>query len=71
MEKHFREIQTIVNKTISKLQRLNEADVNKIPVSDKWSRKKILGHLIDLAANNHRLIRELQQSKTLIFPIYE
>jgi hypothetical protein len=42
------------------------------PVADgKWSRKQILGHLIDSAANNHQRFVRLQLSIELHMPGYE
>jgi hypothetical protein len=38
---------------------------------DKWSRKQILGHLIDSAANNHQRFIRLQTTDELRFPGYE
>jgi hypothetical protein len=37
----------------------------------KWSKKEILGHLIDSAANNHQRFVRAQLSKELSFPGYE
>ncbi|HEY9167155.1 MAG TPA: DinB family protein [Candidatus Kryptonia bacterium] len=48
----------------------NESDVSKRPSPDKWSKKEILGHLIDSASNNHqRFVRALLTDK-LEFPAY-
>jgi hypothetical protein len=38
---------------------------------DKWSRKQILGHLIDSAANNHHRFIRLQAQPELHFPGYQ
>jgi len=37
----------------------------------KWSRKEILGHLIDSAANNHQRFIRLQTTPLLAIPGYE
>ena len=37
----------------------------------KWSRKEILGHLIDSAANNHQRFVRLQHEKVLVLPSYQ
>lgn len=40
------------------LRKIAEADFAHVPAPGKWSKKEILGHLIDSAANNHhRFIR--------------
>src|SRR5215470_5233458 len=53
------------------LLKLNNADTSKRPSPAKWSRKEILGHLMDSATNNHqRFVRAAIQGK-LVFPGYE
>ena len=39
-----------------RLRRMDEATASKRPAPGKWSKKEILGHLIDSAANNHQTI---------------
>lgn len=52
----------------SKLFRgLNDGDVSAAPGVGKWSRKEILGHLIDSAANNHQRVMRAQFSSSLVF----
>jgi hypothetical protein len=38
---------------------------------DAWTRKQILGHLIDSAANNHHRFVKAQFTNDLVFPGYE
>lgn len=38
---------------------------------DKWSKKEILGHLIDSASNNHQRFVRLQSEELLVMPPYE
>jgi hypothetical protein len=40
-------------------------------VLGKWSRKQIIGHLIDSAANNHSRFVRAQFNDDLVFPGYE
>ena len=40
-------------------------------VEGKWSRKQIIGHLIDSAANNHSRFVRAQFTDELVFPGYE
>jgi hypothetical protein len=40
-------------------------------VAGKWSRKEIMGHLIDSAANNHQRFVRAQFTDELVFPGYE
>ena len=39
--------------------------------NDKWSKKEILGHLIDSASNNHQRFVRAQFTDDLIFPGYD
>jgi len=50
-----------------KLSTINDVDFSKKSSPDKWSKKEILGHLIDSAANNHqRFIRsQFEDSPTI------
>lgn len=41
-----------------KIQSLSEEDLSFKPSTEKWSKKEIIGHLIDSATNNHhRIVR--------------
>ena len=48
-----------------------DSAAGRAPAPDKWSRKQILGHLIDSAANNHQRFIRLQLAQELRFPGYE
>ena len=41
------------------------------PAPGKWSRKEIIGHLIDSASNNHQRFIRAQQGARLSFPPYD
>ena len=41
------------------------------PAPGKWSRKEIIGHLIDSAANNHGRFVRAQLQDDLVFPGYD
>jgi hypothetical protein len=45
------------------LSEFNESDFSKRPHPDKWSKKEILGHLIDSATNNHQRFVRVQFEK--------
>lgn len=48
----------LVEKAPGLLTQINEEKMSEKPAPNKWSKKEILGHLIDSATNNHqRLIR--------------
>lgn len=53
-----------------KLKVIPESEFNHTPAPGKWSKKEILGHLIDSAANNHqRFIRV--QYESVPFIVYD
>jgi len=53
------------------LAKLTNADTSLRPTARKWSKKEILGHLLDSASNNHqRFVRAALQGE-LTFPGYE
>jgi hypothetical protein len=71
----FNEIATELGRTVAQakpmLERLNNADTSLRPAPDQWSRKEILGHLLDSASNNHqRFVRASLQGE-LTFPGYD
>ena len=52
------------------LRALDSSAVGVKPHPDKWSRKEILGHLIDSACNNHRRFMIVQFKDDMIFSGY-
>ncbi|MCI0627312.1 MAG: DinB family protein [Acidobacteria bacterium] len=53
------------------LSKIADSDSGKIPSAGKWSKKQVLGHLIDSAANNHQRFVRAQLGQELAFPGYE
>ncbi len=53
-----------------RLLAMKEDDVSRKPSKDKWSKKEILGHLIDSASNNHQKFLRAQFADKLVFPDY-
>lgn len=51
------------------LNEINEVTFSEKPTAEKWSKKEILGHLIDSATNNHqRFVRgQFEQIPTIIY----
>ncbi len=61
----------IVDGTVPRLEALSEADSHVTRGAGTWSRKEILGHLLDSAFNNlHRFVRA-QHGAELAFPDYQ
>lgn len=51
-------LQKNVNKAASDFLKYSEEDLKRKPAPNKWSKKELLGHLIDSAVNNHhRFVR--------------
>ncbi len=64
------QLETLVAKTKHDFDNLSEQESSQPAIAGGWSRKQILGHLIDSASNNHqRFVRALLQDE-LRFPSY-
>ena len=70
-EKIANGIRKTVEDFVKRLENLDEAKASQKPQPNKWSRKEILGHLIDSASNNHQRFVRAQYMKDLNFPSYE
>ena len=70
MQNTATELERILDDARPRLLALDTASVDKPLVAEKWSRKEILGHLIDSAANNHQRFVRLQIETTLTLPSY-
>lgn len=53
-----------------RLDALSEQEAHRI-VGSKWSRKEVLGHLLDSAVNNHQRFVRLQEGNLEGFPGYD
>jgi hypothetical protein len=62
-------LQDMLDVVPAKLSRIKDTDFVSKPAPDKWSKKEILGHLIDSAANNHqRFIRaQYENIPTIVY----
>jgi hypothetical protein len=70
MQNTAAELERILDDARPRLLALDAASVEKPLVAEKWSRKEILGHLIDSAANNHQRFVRLQIESALTLPSY-
>jgi hypothetical protein len=67
MEELIKKLESHCDTTYSKLLCISETDFYYKPDLNKWSKKEIIGHLIDSATNNHhRLIRAQYQDTPLV-----
>ncbi len=63
-------LRTVLDTVSNKLHMLSDDRVSTKPAPDAWSKKEILGHLIDSAANNHRRFMLAQFKNNLVFDGY-
>jgi DinB superfamily len=52
----------IIASAYTRLMAISEEHASAKPVSEKWSFKEILGHLIDSASNNHQRFVRMQEA---------
>jgi hypothetical protein len=65
------DLSRILGETGTRLEAIGERDSHRTRGPGTWSRKQVLGHLVDSALNNlHRFVRA-QQGTELVFPDYD
>jgi hypothetical protein len=65
------ELLDLVDAAEDTLRKVSEVDSRTPVLAGGWSRKQVIGHLVDSAANNHqRFVRAMVQD-TLEFPRYD
>jgi hypothetical protein len=62
---------SVVAHALPHLSAISDDDASTKPSPHKWSKKEILGHLIDSAANNHQRFIRLQLEPEIALPGYE
>ena len=62
---------SVVERAIPPLSAISEEAASIKPSPGKWSKKEILGHLIDSAANNHQRFVRLQLQPEINLPGYD
>jgi hypothetical protein len=70
MESVAKDLQSVL-KNADRLRQIKDAEASVRPAPGKWSKKEILGHLIDSAANNHQRFVRLQLTSRLDLPGYD
>lgn len=71
MKAHIQDTLTsIIERTASQLTGVSDAELSHKDRPDKWSKKEILGHLIDSAINNHRRFKQFLHQEHLVFDGY-
>jgi len=71
MKKIASDLRKIVERVSGKLSRLKPEHVAYKESPYKWSKKEVLGHLIDSAANNHQRFVRACYGAANIFPPYD
>ena len=71
MKDYSSQLQQIISKAAPILKALNEDHFNLRSAPGKWSKKEILGHLIDSAYNNHQRFIRAEKQGNLIFSGYD
>lgn len=71
MESLAEELKKEVNAATPLLLAIPEEDAARPRPEGGWSKKQILGHLIDSAANNHQRFVRLQFETNLVLPGYQ
>jgi hypothetical protein len=66
-----KDLQQTIDVALPKLRAIGDASAAEPRAPGKWSRKQIIGHLIDSASNNHQRFVRAQQTALLSFPPYE
>lgn len=61
----------IIHAAYNQIAVLNEAELSQKPSPEKWSKKEILGHLIDSALNNHQRFIRAESQDNLVFFGYD
>jgi len=70
MNESAEQVRQALSQFLPLLKALTEEEV-AAQRGQKWSRKEILGHLIDSAANNHQRFVRAQMTDRLVLPGYE
>ena len=62
---------SVINTAEPRLCQVSELESTKPVLSGGWSRKQVLGHLIDSASNNHQRFVRASLQPSLDFPRYD
>ena len=67
----LRDFRRTLDAARTRLTGLSDAEAGRPTAPGKWSRKEIIGHLIDSAANNHARFVRAQSTDDLLFEGYD
>ena len=64
------ELLNVVEAASESLLRIDDTEASLMSVPGQWSKKELLGHLLDSAVNNHHRFIRAQEVEELTFPAY-
>lgn len=70
MDETLSELRATIAAASTRLRAVSESESERRPRSGKWSKKELLGHLLDSASNNHQRFVRAQLDDRLAFPGY-
>jgi hypothetical protein len=71
MQELSKQLLQVVEAAETKLHKISEPESNKPMLPGGWSRKQVMGHLIDSASNNHQRFVRASLQPSLEFPGYD
>lgn len=71
MNTYYHQLNEIIDLSYDQLQAIDQHDFSIQPSPSKWSKKQIIGHLIDSAYNNHQRFLSAHNQDNLIFQGYD
>lgn len=71
MIKAAHRLEEVLTKNFLKLKEISDKEASIKPSPNKWSKKELIGHLIDSASNNHQRFVRMQMFNELSLPQYE
>ena len=70
MKETVDKLRKVIDEGSRHLSAVTEIESERRPGPGKWSKKEVLGHLIDSASNNHQRFVRAQETQPLSFPGY-
>jgi phage gpG-like protein len=69
MKDLIKQLKKTIHESEAKFELISEAQWSEKPSASKWSKKEILGHLIDSASNNLRrfIVTQYQQNDRIVY----
>jgi hypothetical protein len=71
MQNALKEYDSLITMSLTRLLSISETESSARAAPDKWSKREILGHMIDSASNNHQRFVRAQLSSEIKLPGYD